>query len=92
MLPYVELHNESLILLFGYGLLGFLALTLAHLSHELACGRRRGPPEATVRFPDGLEEGHGPVPLFLVLLYAGLAVWAVLYVLAHALWGMDFGG
>jgi hypothetical protein len=32
------------------------------------------------------------VPLFLVLLTAALAVWAVLYVLAHACWGMDFGG
>jgi hypothetical protein len=30
--------------------------------------------------------------LFLVLLYVALAIWAVLYVLAHALWGMDFGG
>ena len=92
MLPYIELHDESLILLFGYGLLGVLALALAHLSYELACGRRPGSSEATTRFPDGLEEGHGPMPLFLVLLYAALAVWAVLYVLAHAFWGMDFGG
>jgi hypothetical protein len=32
------------------------------------------------------------VPVFLLVLYGALAVWAVLYVLAHALWGMDFAG
>ena len=91
MLPYVELHAESVFLLLGYGLLGFLALTLALLGRDLACGKRDAG-HAPTRFRDGLEEGHGPVPLFLVLLYAGLAVWAVLYVLAHACWGLDFGG
>jgi hypothetical protein len=92
MLPYVELHAESLVLLFGYGLLGFLALALALTARELACGRRPDPGQPNAKFRDGIEEGHGPVPLFLVLLYVALAVWAVLYVLAHAWWGMDFGG
>ncbi len=92
MLPYAQLHAESLVLLLGYGLLGLLALVLAHAARELHVGRKSedaGPPH---RFPSGVEEGHGPVPVFLLVLYGVLAVWAVLYVLAHALWGMDFAG
>ncbi|MBI5499076.1 MAG: hypothetical protein HY907_02460 [Deltaproteobacteria bacterium] len=92
MLPYLELHIQSLVLLFGYGLLGFFALALAHSGRDLVVGRPREPEATAVEEHDGIREHHGRVPLFLVLLYVGLAVWAVLYVLAHACWGMDFGG
>jgi len=44
------------------------------------------------RFPDGIEEQHQGVPLFLVMLYICLAVWAVVYILSHGLWGMEFAG
>ena len=92
MLPYAQLQAESLVLLLGYGLVGLLALVLAHAARELHVGRKSedaGPPR---RFPSGVEEGHGPIPVFLLVLYVALAVWAVLYVLAHALGGMDFAG
>ena len=92
MLPYIDLHTESLVLLLGYGFLGFFALALAHSARDLVVGRPREP--ATSAGPDDgkVKETHGRIPLFLVLLYASLAVWAVLYVLAHGVWGMDFGG
>jgi len=92
MLPYLELHTESLVLLLGYGLLGFFALALAHSGRDLVVGRPREPGGTPVEEHGGVREHGGRVPLFLVLLYVSLAVWAVLYVLAHAVWGMDFGG
>ncbi len=92
MLPYIELHAENLILLLGYGLLGFLGLALAKLSSELGVGKARDGAEPAARFRDGLAEGRGRVPLFLVVLFVLLGVWAVFYVLAHVVWGLDFGG
>ena len=92
MLPYIDLHTESLVLFFGYGLLGLFALALAHSARDLVVGRPREV-DAPAGPDDGkVKEGHGRVPVFLVVLYASLAVWAVLYVLAHTVWGMDFGG
>jgi hypothetical protein len=91
MLPEAELHFEGLVMMIGFGLLGFLFLTLAHYADRLSLG---GKPEAEPgpeAFPGGLREGNAGVPVLLILLYGGLAIWAVLYVLAHALWGMDFG-
>jgi hypothetical protein len=92
MLPYIDLHTESLVLLFGYGLLGFFSLVLAHSARDIVVGKPR-----EVKTPEGpddgkVKEGHGRVPVFLVVLYVCLAIWAVLYVLAHGMWGMDFGG
>ena len=92
MLPYIDLHTESLVLLFGYGFLGFFALALAHSARDLVVGRPREPETAAGPDDGKVKESHGRVPLFLVLLYAALAIWAVLYVLAHGVWGMDFGG
>lgn len=89
MLPYVEMHAESIVLLVGFGLLGFLALVLVHQAADLSVGGREGEP---TEFPDGLREGHGPVPVLLVALYAGLAIWAIVYVLAHAFGVLEFGG
>jgi len=95
MLPYLEIHREHLILLFGYGGLGFFALTLALGARWYVIGRAVDPEaddQHMERFPDGLKEGHGKVPLFLVALYICTAVWAVCYVAAHAFWGVAFDG
>ena len=79
MLPYIHLHTESLVLLFGYGFLGFFALALAHSARDLVVGRSRESEAAVADADDGkVKETHGRVPLFLVLLYASIAVWAVL--------------
>lgn len=93
MLPYLEIHREHLILLFGYGGLMFLviALTIGWRAVRPRGGRDEGhgPME---RFPDGIEEGHRGIPLFLIILYAAVGIWAVIYIAAHGLGGMTFGG
>ena len=96
MLPYLEIHREFLILTLGYGGIGLLGLALALGARRWYLGwsegGAQGKPEDHERFPDGVEEGHGKVPLFLALLYVVLALWALLYIAAHAWWGMEFGG
>lgn len=95
MLPYLDIHREHLILMFGYGGLGFFALALALGARQYVLGRPTDP-EAEKNhvetFPDGIKEGHGKVPLFLIVLYVCLAIWAVCYITAHAYWGVGFDG
>lgn len=93
MLPYLDIHREHLILLLGFGGFGVLGLILALNARRFGLGAiRHDSKEHFEEFPDGIKEGHGKVPLFLILLYLSLGIWAVLYVAAHAFWDMDFGG
>ena len=96
MPPYIEMHREQLILLFMYGGLILLGLSLAVGARSLAIGfkkkAKKGHHEELERFPGGVTEGHGPVPLFLIMLYICLAVWALVYILGHGLGGLDFAG
>lgn len=93
MLPYLEIHREQLILMFGYGGLGLLVIALTIGWQALRPGggpdTDHGPLE---RFRDGIEEGHGKIPLFLILLYIAVGIWVVIYIASHGSWGMDFGG
>lgn len=93
MYPYLEIHREHLILVFLYGGLLFFGLALALGSKYFVLGRPTDTKKDHLEeWPDGVKEGHGKVPLFLIVLYIGLVVWGLFYVAAHALWGMDFDG
>ncbi len=92
MLPYLEIHNQHVILLVVFGALGLAWLVFAAYSKVLSIGRSEPKEEEWERFPGGVREGRGKIPLFLILLYIGLSIWAVIYVLAHAFWGMEFNG
>ncbi len=98
MPPYTEMHWEHLILLLGYGGLAFFGIALALTGRRLGVGlhgwlhRGEEREEREERFPDGLREGHGPVPLLLLFLYAALVVWALVYVFGQGLGWLEFGG
>jgi hypothetical protein len=36
-------------------------------------------------FVDGLQDGHSPFPLMMVLIIAGVLIWAVAYILMYGL-------
>jgi hypothetical protein len=43
------------------------------------------PPGPGHKFVDGLEDGHSPFPLIMVLIIAGTFIWAVGYILMYGL-------
>jgi hypothetical protein len=93
MYPYLEIHREYLYLVFLYGGIGLFGLALALGARRFVLGRPTRPEHDHLeQWPDGVKEGHGKVPVFLLMLYVSLGLWAVLYVVAHAFWGMEFGG
>jgi hypothetical protein len=93
MLPYLEIQREHLILLLGYGTAALFVLALALGGRRFVLGRPRDPKdEHYEQFRDNIKEGHGKVPMFLIVLYLVLGVWAVVYITAHAFWGMEFDG
>ena len=70
--------------LFG-GLLVVAIIAVAFFSNRLSLfGSRdeQSDGEEDVKFPDGLREGHGHVPLFIILLTAGILLWGIAYVFA----------
>jgi hypothetical protein len=37
------------------------------------------------KFIDGLQDGHSPFPLVMIMIIAGTAIWAVAYILMYGL-------
>jgi len=37
------------------------------------------------QFADGLEDGHSPFPLVMILIIAGTVIWAVAYILMYGI-------
>ena len=61
-------------------------LTLKQQAEEEADGADEDAPEAA----DGaMHEGHKPMPVVIVLLFAAILVWAVAYIIAVALGGIN---
>ena len=93
MPPYIEIHREQLVLVFLYGGLVLFGIILALTGRQLFLSTRRKAERVHVeRFPDGITEKHEGVPLFLVMLYIGLALWAIVYVVAHGTGALSFAG
>jgi hypothetical protein len=53
----------------------------------LRSGRRHAAKDIdahAVAFPEGLKEGHGGIPAFLVVVFGAVCIWAVVYLAIHA--------
>ena len=77
--------------LFG-GVLLVLVVALGYWAWQLSLRRQAAPPadeEETEEFADGLKEGHGRIPLIITLVFAAVLIWAVAYVIAVALGGIN---
>lgn len=75
-----------------YVLLGLFGAAIIVFIIAFAMGsfrgvRRDGPVE---ELPDGLSEGTGPVPTFLIVLFVAFLVWGFIYTIVVAYWGPDF--
>jgi len=51
-------------------------------AHFKTGGKPQGPGH---KFVDGLEDGHSPFPLIMVLIIAGTFIWGVAYILMYGL-------
>jgi hypothetical protein len=83
-------QRQSLVLIVFGGLVLVEILIVAYWSFRLHLARRdRDETRAdTEDFPDGLQQGNQPIPLFLILTIAVLLVWGIGYVVAVALGGL----
>ncbi len=75
------------------GLLLVLVLVVGYWSYRLTLRRKAEQEAAEEDVPEAadgaMQEGHKPVPLLIVLLFAATLVWAVAYVIAVALGGIN---
>ena len=72
--------------------LGLIALVLIYVAFRtydfLPAKREKG--EEDVEYPGGIRASNNPIPLILIFLYAGLAIWAVAYVVVIGIRGSPF--
>jgi hypothetical protein len=71
------------------GLLLIAVLVLAFLGHRMVPREEekkttKGEAAGDHEFPDGLKEGHRPVPVGILLLVAAMIIWGIGYTLAYA--------
>ena len=73
-------------------LLGLIALVLIYVAFSSYdfLPRKRGEKEEVEDYPGGIQAAHRPIPLILVFIYAGLAIWAVAYVIVIGIRGVPF--
>ena len=79
--------QHLMIALFG-GLLLMLIIVVGYLSFRLTIRGPQKPVEEERKlydFPDGLQESEHHIPLFVILLAAGILGWGVFYLIAIGL-------
>ena len=72
--------------------LGVIALILIYVAFYSSdfLPRSGAKKEEVEEYPQGIQAYHKPIPLILILLYAGLAIWAVAYVVVIGIKGAPF--
>ncbi len=88
MPPYELLQNQYIILAIfgGVVLVTFLYITI----NTFRIIKEKNETDHINEFPEGVKEGHKPIPLFLIILYIAYFFWAIIYVGAIAIWGFNF--
>lgn len=88
MPPYELLQTQYIILaVFG----GVILVTFLYIAiNTFRTIKQKHEKEHVDEFPEGLKEGHKPIPLFLIILYIAYFLWAIIYVGAVAIWGFNF--
>jgi hypothetical protein len=72
--------------------IGLIALVLIHvgLSGDDFFLRKKSRKEEVEEYPGGIRAANKPIPLILIIVYAGLAIWAVTYVVVIGIKGAPF--
>jgi hypothetical protein len=72
--------------------LGVIALVLIYVAFSTYdfLPRKKGDGEEMEEYPGGIQTTNKPIPLILIFLYAGLAIWALAYVVGIGIRGNPF--
>jgi len=85
--PLLDL--QYVMLLIFLGLIALVLIYVAFRTYDFL-PRKRGEGEETEEYPGGIQASNKPIPLILIFLYAGLAIWAVAYVVVIGIRGNPF--
>ena len=72
--------------------LGLIALVLIYVAFSTYdfLPRKGDEGEKVEEYPGGIQASNQPIPLILIFLYSGLAIWAVAYVVVIGIRGSPF--
>ncbi len=72
--------------------LGLIALILIYVAFqgELLSGRRTDEQGAIEQYPEGIRGKNQPIPLLLIFIYVGVAIWALGYLIFIGIRGIAF--
>jgi hypothetical protein len=94
-MPYFPLITfQEITLAFFLGLGAFVLIYLAWGSYpkDRLKGMEKDPGEPEAGEPVNLpQSAHNPVPPFLLLIYIGLTVWVLAYLIIIGIWVKDIG-
>ncbi len=76
-------------LLIFLGLIALVLIYVAFFTYDFLPGKR-DEGEEVEEYPGGIQASNKPIPLILIFLYTGLAIWAVAYVVVIGIKGMPF--
>lgn len=60
----------------------------AHRSDKFVIGRKKAHHDEVHEYPEGIKEGNGRVPVFIFIIFAAVFIWALLYTLFVAVYGL----
>jgi NADH:ubiquinone oxidoreductase subunit 3 (subunit A) len=83
------LDFQYAMLLIFLGLIALVLLYMAFYSHDFI-PRRRDKKEEVEEYPGGIQAQNQRIPLILIFVYVGLAIWAVAYVVVIGIRGVPF--
>lgn len=83
------LDFQYAMLLIFLGLIALVLIYVAFSSYDFR-PRKKGEEEEVEEYPGGIQASNQPIPLILIFVYAGLAIWAVAYVVVIGIRGVPF--
>ena len=86
---FALLDFQYVVLLVFLGLMAFVLIYLAFAGYDLLPGKK-GRRDELEEYPSGIQAQNNPTPLLLILLYIGLAIWGVAYVIVIGIRGTNF--
>ena len=90
MNPFELQQWQYFVLAIFFGTILVIYFYFAHRSDSLVMGRKKDLHDEIHEYPEGITEGRGRVPVFIFVVFAAVFIWALLYTLLIAVYGLKF--